>query len=263
MSASYESQSSSGTLFACSSWPAALGCDSRSAPSSVIAINKWPLESITVFVTCDVRAEKAEASLAELGLELVMKAHDYVQVLSDKGLPSEELEGAWDRFYSAHNPFVLRAVEDYSHFAGTDKDDCVQEVWLEIIRCLGRRTYRPHLGRFCCWFSAVARNKVIDLVRAAAHRPVFESFDLNAVACYRVPEPKICFAQAEERAIIRDAIATLRQRISPVSFQAVQLGWLHGQSVQHVANSLGLTPAQVRYRQYRAKKKLRCLLKPG
>src|SRR4051794_12737384 len=80
------------------------------------------------------------------------------------------LAGVWDKFY-AYCFAVISACPGVRRHSAADRDDCVQDVMMEIARRLGapqRGAPPPHLE---AWIRTVSRNKAADLVRRRTRKP--------------------------------------------------------------------------------------------
>ncbi len=176
---------------------------------SLLAIHRWDSEAATVFTTADPRLDGKNFCRRDIDQHLLVYTQAYLKSLAAKELPAKPLCRAWEHFFAFHDPLIRTTVQMHAYLR-RDREDCVQEVWIEIVRRLIRDDYNPRLGRFSCWIFTVIRNKVIDLIRAAGRKPSCELFDLEAIACHRVPDPAVTYERQQKRRIVRDALTALR-----------------------------------------------------
>ncbi|MGW4393780.1 sigma-70 family RNA polymerase sigma factor [Amycolatopsis nivea] len=133
-------------------------------------------------------------------------------------------------------------------------DDVAQEVSVAVLRALPG--YEDRGGSFLNLVFAIAANKVADAYRLAARdrlRPVAELPDL--------PEPG---NEPESQALRLDLGSTLREllvRLAPIQKEILALRIVVGRSVNETAQTLGISPVNVRVTQHRALARLRGMLK--
>src|SRR5262245_709295 len=85
----------------------------------------------------------------------------------------EALASAWDQFY-AYCETVINQCPSVRRLSATDREDCVQEVMVEIVRKFGgggTRPAGPADGVLSAWIRAVSRNKAVDIIRRKFRRP--------------------------------------------------------------------------------------------
>lgn len=130
-------------------------------------------------------------------------------------------------------------------------EDCVQEVFLRAWRA--REGYDGRRASERTWLFAIARNAIVDALRARARRPVTPSATL-----VEDPDPA---AAAEERAVIdrvvlASALAGLSEPHREVVTAVHLRGWTYGQ----LAERTGVPVATLRTRMYYATRALRSSL---
>ena len=81
------------------------------------------------------------------------------------------------------------------------------------------------------------------------------------LACRRELDPAIVYERHQQVQVVCELLTELERHVSCTNYQVIHLRWIAEYSVAEVASMLDLTPQQVSYRQYRAKAKLRRLLK--
>jgi RNA polymerase sigma-70 factor (ECF subfamily) len=132
-------------------------------------------------------------------------------------------------------------------------EDVVQNVLLSLHRA--RHTYRSERP-FGPWLRAVARNAVIDHLRARGRRPQELSLEADEVA-----EPA-----ADERSSplpaepLSPELAEALAELPPSQRQAVELLHLEGLSVAEAAEQVGISRGALKVRAHRGYKALRARL---
>src|SRR5262245_32165451 len=65
---------------------------------------------------------------------------------------------AWEHFYLFHAP-LIRSFVAARRLSEADQNDCIQEVWKQVVVKLREFRYDPRLGQFRTWLLVVARCK--------------------------------------------------------------------------------------------------------
>jgi RNA polymerase sigma-70 factor (ECF subfamily) len=183
------------------------------------------------------------------------KLKAYLECRSRRVDPPAPLAQAWDHFYQSYAPRI-RALLRRSGLREADREDCSQDVWKEVIAHLGHLPYQPRGGRLSAWLMTVARNRAVDLLRRG--RRLIVGLDLDRFAQVdHGPEPADECEGRRTRILVRRVLAELSAEVSARSFQVLYQRGLEGRSNAEVAEALGLTPEQVRSRNYRMRRKFR------
>jgi RNA polymerase sigma-70 factor (ECF subfamily) len=200
----------------------------------------------------------SQQSRADLDEELLAKTKAYLECRS-RGLdPSPALMEAWDRFYWAYQPRI-RALLGKWRLPAVDREDCLQEVWVEVVAHLGRFQHDPRRGRLSTWLTTLTRNKAVDSIRRRNRHP---SQPLEAHAGGLpdpVPGPVADCERRWIQARVRGVLDGLAERVSERSFRVLYLRWIEGRTVPEIADAMGLSPEQVRLRAHRMKQRFRDL----
>ena len=130
-------------------------------------------------------------------------------------------------------------------------EDVVQNVLMSIHKA--RHTYRPERP-FGPWLRAVARNAVIDALRARGVRTRVEVplEDLEPVAPDESPEP---------RDALSPALAAALGELPPTQREAVEMLHIRELSSAEAAEQLGISAVALRVRAHRGYKALRARLR--
>jgi RNA polymerase sigma factor (sigma-70 family) len=186
-------------------------------------------------------------------LQLLQDAQAYLRCRAQRFAPAWRLGEAWAQFYRLYDP-LIRGFARASRAPWADLDDCVQLAWVELVRRLPCFRYDPRRGRFRSWLYGVVHSRVIDWYRRRANHgaerltprveEALRSHGLGPVAEYE--------RQCQKEAV-HQVLAELRRQASERSYQVLHLRWIEGRAVGQIADILGLTPAQVRFRAHRMK----------
>jgi RNA polymerase sigma factor (sigma-70 family) len=194
----------------------------------------------------------------ETNVVLVGWVQDYLRSQLQEGTPDALLTAAWDEFYRVYD--VLMRRFSYSRgLSGSDVDDCVQAVWLEVASGFGEFEHPAERSGLRSWLYMLVRSKAADLLRSRARRPA-ESLDaaraLGREPVDREADPTQLMDRQWERALLETLLEELRQEISETNWNLLRMRCLEGRDVPEVAAELGLSSEQVWYRQRRLMKKL-------
>lgn len=203
------------------------------------------------------------ANLNQVGREtnvvLLGWTQEYLRSLLIKASPDSVLCVAWDEFYRIYDD-LLRRFAAARGLRGTDVDDCLQAVWLEIASSLTnfeRPAGRPGLRS---WLYTVVRSKSCNLLQLKARRTV-DSLDVARLAGHEPAVDGPDFWNKMERqwkqALLESLLDEIRQEISDTNWQLLQMRFVQGCGVAQIGAKLGLAPERVRYRQRRLLKRLR------
>jgi RNA polymerase sigma factor (sigma-70 family) len=78
--------------------------------------------------------------------------------------PPRLLAEVWDDFYEFHSPRIRRFLSRLG-LPEADWDDCLQDVWSEVVAHLENLDYDPTRGRLSTWLMTVARNRALNMRR--------------------------------------------------------------------------------------------------
>ena len=153
-------------------------------------------------------------------------------------------EVSWEEFYRTYRPLIVFCAG--GRIAPSEIDDLIQTVMLKVFRSGDRFRYDPAKGKFRDYLGRIVNNAIVDMLRKR-----------RSAAAAEIPLEDDAFAAAWQtewsRHVFEQAVAELRCRVSPPTFQAFDLYVLQKQPPAKVAAFLGLDIARV----YKAK--LRCL----
>lgn len=177
----------------------------------------------------------------------------------------DELDAAFRRFADTRDPAALARVFDLAapklllvaeHLAprGTDAEDLVQTVFLQVIRDAGnfdaRRAVMP-------WLLAILHHRALDAARRRARRAGELGAALDDLASGRSP------AELSAEAEVFDTLAAALEELPTEQREVLVLRLLHGLRPVEIAHSKGCSPETIRTRLRRGLETLRRLLPRG
>jgi len=137
--------------------------------------------------------------------------------------------------------YVLRMVGDRAL-----AEDLTQDVFLRVFR--GLRGYSRR-ARFTTWLFQVAKNRVIDEMRAAERRP------RSLVAIEDAPQFEVVDAPIEQSEAI-DILLSEVDKLSPDLKEALLLRDIAGLSYNEISDTLEVTLATVKWRIFKAREEV-------
>jgi RNA polymerase sigma-70 factor (ECF subfamily) len=167
------------------------------------------------------------------------------------------LAEAWDDFYEFFTPRISAFLGRY-RLQAADREDCLQEVWKEVVARLGHLPYDARRARLSTWLTTLARRRAADVVRQS--RRIWAGLDDAFALVDPGPDAGVECERLWERARVTSLLTELSGQASAISFQVFYLRWIGGRPISDIAHSVDLTPAQVRFRLCRMKRKFRDLL---
>ena len=134
--------------------------------------------------------------------------------------------------------YVLRMVGER-----TLAEDLTQDVFLRVFRGLRGFSRR---ARFTTWLFQVAKNRVIDELRAAERRP------RTLVAIEDAPQLEVVDAPIEQSEAIQALLCEV-DKLSPDLKEALLLRDIAGLSYNEISDTLDVTLATVKWRIFKAR----------
>jgi RNA polymerase sigma-70 factor (ECF subfamily) len=141
--------------------------------------------------------------------------------------------------------YILRLTGDRAL-----SEDLAQEVFLRVFQGLPGFSLR---SRFTTWLFQVAKNRVLDELRALERRP------RSVAALEDIPPLEVVDAPAE-RAETIDAVWRAVERLNPDLKMALLLRDVVGLSYTEIAETLEITLATVKWRIYKAREEVQLAL---
>jgi RNA polymerase sigma-70 factor (ECF subfamily) len=216
------------------------------------------LDASTV-LTCDARElRKGRMPSREGDSDLCRDLQAFLRYGSRHIEPPPALAKVWEDFYERYSIRIGAFLRRY-RLPKADREDCLQDVWSEVVAHLVDFPYDPRRARLSTWLMTVARNRAVDAIR---HRCRFVTGLLTDAVDLRDQEtdPAAACERHSARDRVQSALAELSDQVPALSFQVLDQRVIDGRTGAEVAETLGLTPEQVRFRLLRTKRKLRKLL---
>lgn len=173
----------------------------------------------------------------------------------------DESPGAWSELVELYGPLV----ESWSHKAGLGpaaREDVAQEVFLSVLRSINR--FDPTLpgATFRGWLWRITRNAILKSLARSGPHAVGGSTANAELAEIADPWPDTSEHDpptdpSETTLLLQRAIAQIRPRIEPQTWQAFWQTVVLGQPTADVAQSLDMTCAAVRKAKSRTLHRLR------
>lgn len=189
-----------------------------------------------------VRSPAAEAPVSPVGEPQDVSSWDLVFAAQRGDLAA--FATIYRRHYSAVFAYVHRKVFDYGQ-----AEDITSETFLRAFRRM--HTVRDQGKDLRAWFTAIARNIVIDLTRSAPYRRELGVAEATVCAQESVqPDEEIVLSQ------VRHELLRCVQKLGDAQRQCVLLRFYECFSVGETARIMGRNEAAVRALQHRAIRKL-------
>jgi RNA polymerase sigma-70 factor (ECF subfamily) len=198
-------------------------------------------------------------SFQEIDQELLENTKAYLECRSRGAEPAPTLVDAWDQFYRALEPAIKSAFTKW-HLPYADRDDCLQDVWVEVIAHLGGFEHDPRRARLSTWVTTMARHKAVDWIRRRSRNSALRIEEVDEVSIPNpIPGPVADYERRWTQTRVRGVLDGLANRVSTSSFRVLYLRWIEGHDIAAIADATGLTPEQVRLRAHRMKRRFRSL----
>jgi RNA polymerase sigma-70 factor (ECF subfamily) len=160
---------------------------------------------------------------------------------------------AFATLYERFQPEIYRYLARHLGAHRHEAEDLTAEVFLKVFERLQGYEFRGL--PFSAWLFRIARNRLIDHVRARPKRPVGSIEDKPGIA-------ELGAQEALDRSLDRMELARALRRLTDERRQVVVLRFLEGRSVAETAAALGKTEDAVKKLQARGLARLREVLGP-
>jgi len=169
-----------------------------------------------------------------------------------------QLAAAWDQFY-AYCFSIIHQSPGFRQLTEADREDCVQDVMMELVRRFGQEAPESVEGGLEGWIRVVSRNKAADILRRRYRKPEV-AFDDGAGDALADDDPSPP-GQGEAVALVWEALLALDHQVPVTSYLVFYMRNLEGWSIAETAELFGISPEQVRARCHRVRKKFDSILK--
>lgn len=170
-----------------------------------------------------------------------------VEALAARGSGDCPEPAAWDVFFEQYNG-ILRRFSTRVGYHPDEADELLQEVWLDVVRLLGKFEYDPARGGFRRWLFRIMRSKAADLARRRTEIVSLQQLGQSGPPDTNRSDPATVAHKSFLAETVRTAIESYRAEADPGEWQVFERCKLHGRNSSEVAVELGLTPEAVRKR---------------
>lgn len=166
----------------------------------------------------------------------------------------------WYDFYRTYRPLILLRGSDHS-LTESEKEELVQEVLLSVFKGSKRFHYDSSKGRFRSFLRTIIDRRVVDILRLRRNAVIDNSQEILD----RLPDTEDSELDKKwdaewKQLSLTQAVAELRCRIEPVTYQAFELYVLKEWAPAKVAAFLDLHVGSVYVAKNRAVEHLREIL---
>lgn len=198
------------------------------------------------------RAEKLKSEKA-----LIQKVQEFLR----QRVPDAVLTNIFEDFHRTYTKSLHGMAKDKG-FRGAERDDLVQDVWLQVVKHLRSHEWEPRDGGLRGWMYRLLSNKACDAFRAKVrHRlQLAQQTELEAIADRTPASDEDGWQTRFDGHLLKELMTQLNLDVSPINRRLLTMLWIERRPRSEVARSLQLTPEQIKYRQYRVFGKLRIAL---
>ncbi|MFO0957348.1 MAG: sigma-70 family RNA polymerase sigma factor [Isosphaeraceae bacterium] len=162
-----------------------------------------------------------------------------------------QVESVWGQFYE-HCFTIIRQCPNVRRLSDADREDCVQDVMIEIVRRFGEASNQPSPDprQITGWIRAVSRNKAVDISRRRQRR--------NEVFLGEGADPAAAEPKADAGSyvsLVWEALLALDHDVPVTSYLVFYLHTIEGWPSDEIAELFQITAEQARVRSHRVKKK--------
>lgn len=174
------------------------------------------------------------------------------------GGSNDRVVSAWRQFYD-HCFTIIGQSPSVRRLSDADREDCVQDVMIEIVRRFGEASDRPSPdpNQITGWIRTVSRNKAVDIARRrfrGREVPMAEGggpIDPSAAA----PGVEAEADAGSYVSLVWEALLALDHKVPVTSYLVFYLHTIEGWHYDEIADLFQITAEQARARSHRVKKK--------
>src|SRR5437763_15688962 len=167
-------------------------------------------------------------------------------------------QAAWAEFVDHYGARIYAWCRKWG-LQEADAQDVTQNVLLKLARKMGEFTYDPSRS-FRAWLKTLTHHAWSDFLESRA-RPALGSGDSQQADLLQSVEARDDLVQRLEaefdRELLREAMARVRLRVAPQTWEAFALTALEGLAGAEASRRIGMQVAQVFVAKYRVQKMLR------
>lgn len=174
---------------------------------------------------------------------------------------AEALSAVWDHFY-AHCFTIINECPGVRRLSSSDRDDCIQEVMLELVKKFGQLRPDQTQEHLTGWIRTVSKNKAVDILRRRMRKPevLFDDGAGERLPDRGEADADPAAARGEHVSLIWETLLSLDHKVPVTSYLVFYLHTIESWSVSEIADLFQISPEQVRARSHRVKKKFGSIL---
>lgn len=170
-------------------------------------------------------------------------------------------EVGWYDFYKTYRPLIILRGGDRL-LTAEEKEELVQDVLLSIFKGSGTFAYNPCKGRFRSFLKTVIDRRSIDILRKRRNVVIDSDQEfLESLPDHNDSDLEKRWDSEWRKHTLTQAVAELRKRLEPVTFQAFELYVMKDWAPAKVADFLELSVNSVYVAKNRAVEQLRRIIK--
>lgn len=162
-------------------------------------------------------------------------------------LDKSEQEQVYQEFYLLVYPMIYFILRDHAAV-----EDIIQESFLRAVR---KAPLLTEIDKYESWVKKLTRNVTLNHLRK--HKRNRDELEAELRLCIKEAAPTseylVPLDQEVELKLMREAIITYINQLSPSYRQIIAMKWIHNLSYKDMANELGVTEGVVRQRLFRAR----------
>jgi RNA polymerase sigma factor (sigma-70 family) len=190
-----------------------------------------------------------------------MDDQDSPETIAKKVADREKLAAVWDCFYS-HCHTIINECPGVRRLSSSDRDDCIQEVMLELVRKFGEQQPDAGQDNLTSWIRTISRNKAVDIVRRKYRKPevMFDDGSGEKLLDRGASSVDSDLTRGEYVSLIWETLLSLDHQVPVTSYLVFYLHAIEDWKIPEIAELFQISPDQVRARSHRVKKKFSSIL---
>ncbi|SDP12488.1 RNA polymerase sigma-70 factor, ECF subfamily [Paenibacillus sp. yr247] len=156
-------------------------------------------------------------------------------------------EQIYQEFYILVYPMIYFILRDHAAV-----EDIIQESFLRAVR---KAPLLHEIDKYESWVKKLTRNVTLNHLRK--HKRNREELEAELLLCIKEAAPTseylVPLDKEVELKLMREAIITYINELSPSYRQIIAMKWIHNLSYKDMASELGVTEGVVRQRLFRAR----------
>lgn len=178
----------------------------------------------------------------------------------------ERLARVWDQFY-AYCFTIINQCPGVRRLSETDREDCVQDVMVEIVRRFGVQRPDEMPDQITGWIRVLSRNKAADIARRRIRKPevAFDDGAGEAVAASKPASAAGKEGDGDESSayvsLVWEALVNLDQQVPVTSYLVFYLKSIENWTYEEIADLFQMTSDQARARCHRVRQKFGAIVK--